>query len=48
MSNSGAVTLADMNALAVLDLGGEIEDPHHWPDEAIAGLRVILARGGAA
>ena len=28
--------------LAVLDLGGEIEDPHHWPEEAIEGLREVV------
>src|SRR3954452_3277575 len=32
--------------LAVLDLGGEIEDPHHWPDEAVEGLREIAACKG--
>jgi hypothetical protein len=30
--------------LAVLDMGGEIEDPHYWPEEAVEGLRDILAR----
>ena len=23
----------------MLDMGGEIEDPHYWPEEAIEGLR---------
>jgi hypothetical protein len=35
--------------LAVLDLGSDlVDDPHWWPEEAIEGLRAILAAGGAA
>jgi hypothetical protein len=30
--------------LAVLDFGSEIDDPDHWPEEAIEGLRVIVKR----
>jgi len=32
--------------LAVLDHASEIEDPHHWPEEAIEGLRAIVKREG--
>jgi len=29
--------------LAVLDLAARIYDPHHWPAEAIEGLRDITS-----
>jgi len=42
INSTRPTTLAGV--LAVLDLGGDIEDPHHWPDEAIEGLRAIVER----
>src|SRR3954471_8229928 len=44
INSTRPTTLAGV--LAVLDLGGEIEDPHHWPDEAVEGLREIAACKG--